>query len=438
MMNFVRVFISLVLMLMLTSIQFNPLTLQTQFDLEGGDGTFVSGTPLKINYQVENKTGQTLKAYVAGSVSSVQGTVLHSFKKYIEIPNQQSQTFTFYYSPPKANVYHIYAHVRNTKGTLKANTIKLAYAPLEIASPLTRKQDFMQFWQSTLKTLQNTAPSFKMIAKPSLNSADYEVFLVEMQSLENTTVRAWYRRPKGKNQVPVVLQLPSLGGGFYNVGSLEDKPKHGVPLDFAVLSLNIRGHGNSKEYLDVGEDYHQIVSHRLESKETYFYRGAIADCIRALDFIATRPEIDQRKIAVEGASQGGALSLFTAALDERVDLCAPDVPFLSDIENLLTLTNWVADEVSRYQKKQPTLTSWRVQYNLSYFDTKNFAPLIQVPVLMSLGLQDHTCPALTGFATYNRINAPKRLYVYPLAGHQGGGAAHRQKKFQWIRAEWGL
>ncbi len=438
MLSFVRLFLLLVVVLFCTSVQFNPHQLLAQFDLEGGDGTFASGTALKINYQVNNQTGQILKAYVAGSVSSVQGTVLHSFKKYIEIPDQQSQTFTFYYTPPKANVYHIYVQVRNANGTLKANSIKMGYAPLDIESPLTRKQDFISFWENTLKVLKSTSPSFKMIAKPSLDAQNYEVFLIEMKSLENATVRAWYRRPKNRNNVPIVLQLPSLGGSFFDIGSLEDKPKHGVPLDFAVLSLNIRGHGNSKEYLDVGEDYHQIISHRLESKETYFYRGAIADCIRALDFIATRPEIDPRKIVVEGASQGGALSLFTAALDDRVSLCAPDVPFLSDMENLLTLTNWVAAEVQRYQKKQPSLSSWRVQYNLSYFDTKNFAPLIKVPTLMSIGLQDQTCPAQTGFATYNRINAPKRLYVYPLAGHEGGGAAHRQKKFQWIRAEWGI
>lgn len=435
---FGRVCLWVSIFLTFTTFRFSGQGVHTAFDFESGDGTFAAGTPLKINYQVKNELTHTLSAYVAGSVSSPQGTVLHSFKKFVKLSPGQSETYTFYYRPSKSGIYNIYAHLRNSNGTLSANSIRMAYAPLEIQSPTTRKQDFQNFWQSTLNTLKLTKPNFRVIAKPSLNTANYEVFLVEMQSLGDIKVRGWYRKPKGKHKVPVILQLPSLGGAFYNVGSLEDRPKHGIPLDFAVFSLNVRGHGNSKEYLDVGTDYHRIISHGLESRETYFYRGAIADCIRALDFLDTRPEIDHSKVAVEGASQGGALSLFTAALDKRVSLCAPDVPFLSDMENLFLLTSWVSAEVKRYQKTTPSLSTWRIQYNLSYFDTKNFAEKIDIPVLMSLGLQDSTCPAFTGLVTYNKILSTKKLYIYPMGKHQGGGALHRKRKFDWIRAQWGM
>jgi cephalosporin-C deacetylase-like acetyl esterase len=42
------------------------------------------------------------------------------------------------------------------------------------------------------------------------------------------------------------------------------------------------------------------------------------DAMRAIDYLATRPEIDTRRVATLGASGGGTTSLFTAALDERV------------------------------------------------------------------------------------------------------------------------
>jgi dienelactone hydrolase len=42
------------------------------------------------------------------------------------------------------------------------------------------------------------------------------------------------------------------------------------------------------------------------------------DAMRAIDYVATRPEIDARRVATLGCSGGGTASLFTAALDERV------------------------------------------------------------------------------------------------------------------------
>lgn len=44
----------------------------------------------------------------------------------------------------------------------------------------------------------------------------------------------------------------------------------------------------------------------------------VGDAIRALDYLATRPEIDADQLGVMGISGGGVTALFTAALDERV------------------------------------------------------------------------------------------------------------------------
>jgi dienelactone hydrolase len=42
------------------------------------------------------------------------------------------------------------------------------------------------------------------------------------------------------------------------------------------------------------------------------------DAMRAIDYLATRPEVDARRVVTLGASGGGTTALFTAALDERV------------------------------------------------------------------------------------------------------------------------
>src|SRR5438067_4206533 len=42
------------------------------------------------------------------------------------------------------------------------------------------------------------------------------------------------------------------------------------------------------------------------------------DAMRAIDYLASRPEVDAKRVATLGASGGGTTALFTAALDERV------------------------------------------------------------------------------------------------------------------------
>jgi dienelactone hydrolase len=54
--------------------------------------------------------------------------------------------------------------------------------------------------------------------------------------------------------------------------------------------------------------------------------------IRALDFLATRPEVDTNRLGVTGRSGGGAYSWWLAALDERIRVAAP-VAGITDLQN---------------------------------------------------------------------------------------------------------
>ena len=47
------------------------------------------------------------------------------------------------------------------------------------------------------------------------------------------------------------------------------------------------------------------------------------NCIRALDYLETRPEVDAKRIGVTGRSGGGAYSWWIAALDDRIQCAVP-------------------------------------------------------------------------------------------------------------------
>lgn len=62
------------------------------------------------------------------------------------------------------------------------------------------------------------------------------------------------------------------------------------------------------------------------------------NCIRALDYLQSRPEVDGEKLGVTGRSGGGAYSWWIAALDERIKAAVP-------VAGITTLKNHVIDGV---------------------------------------------------------------------------------------------
>ena len=56
------------------------------------------------------------------------------------------------------------------------------------------------------------------------------------------------------------------------------------------------------------------------------------NCIRALDYLETRPEVDVARFGVTGRSGGGAYSWWIAAIDDRIQ-CAVPVAGITDLQN---------------------------------------------------------------------------------------------------------
>ncbi|MCK4749448.1 MAG: alpha/beta fold hydrolase, partial [Bacteroidales bacterium] len=289
--------------------------------------------------------------------------------------------------------------------------------------------DFEDYWMRARRELDAVDPQFKLIRQEDLCTDTREIYLLEMRSLGNILVRGWYMRPVKEGVYPAILHVQGYGTNMV--------PERIYPGDDMVaLALNIRGHGNSRDHIDPG--FPGYILHQVNDKETYIYRGAYMDCIRAVDFLYSRDEVDQTRVAVEGGSQGGALSFATAALDnERIDVCVPHVPFLSDFRDYFKVAGWPDGEFFAYFKEHPEIPEDEIYRNLSYIDIKNLAPWINAPVLMSIALKDKTCPPHINFAAYNQLTVPREYIVYPNAGH-GLPGAYSKVKNDYIRKQFNL
>jgi len=56
------------------------------------------------------------------------------------------------------------------------------------------------------------------------------------------------------------------------------------------------------------------------------------NCVRALDYLETRPEVDSNRFGVTGRSGGGAYSWWIAAIDDRIKVAVP-VAGITDLQN---------------------------------------------------------------------------------------------------------
>ena len=156
----------------------------------------------------------------------------------------------------------------------------------------------------------------------------------------------------------------------------------------------------------------------IAAPQTYYYRGVYLDCVRALDVLAARPEVDATRLAVTGVSQGGGLSLAVAGLDERVRLCIPEVPYLCDFPRAVAITpDGPYREIAGYLRLCDSVEESAALKTLSYFDNVNLAGLVKASCLVSVGLWDTICPPSTVFAAYNHLAGPKEIKVYPYMGH---------------------
>ncbi len=401
------------------------LAIETQFSRS--DQLFLGNEAIKIPIKITNQMKIPLKGSVTMKLLSDFGSTVKTTEVPVSVKSGSSSTIVMeagILSPGFYNITVLFSGENNNKKL----DFSIGVRPEEIVSPPDRPEDFDNYWMRAKKELAAVDPQFKLIRQDSLCTSEKEVFLVEMRSLGNILVRGWYTKPVKPGKYPAILHVQGYSSVMIPAYAYKGN-------DMISFNLNIRGHGNSKDNINPG--FPGYMQYNVNDKEIYIYRGAYMDCVRAVDFLSSRDCVDTTRIAVEGGSQGGALSFATAALDSRIDLCAPDVPFLSDFKDYFKVAAWPGGEFANYFKQHPEIPEEEIFKTLSYIDIKNLAPWIKVPVLMSVGLRDVTCPPHINFAAYNQLRSEKEYRVYPNSGH-GLPAENYQFKMGWIKKHFGL
>lgn len=283
-----------------------------------------------------------------------------------------------------------------------------------------RPHDFDQYWEAAIEEMKRTEPNVELV--PSAFQTDFaECFDLYFTGVKGARIHAKYLRPRITRQNPAILQFH---GYQCNCGDWQSKLGY-VAAGFCVAAMDCRGQGGSSE--DVGgvkggTFKGQIIRGLDDCAENLLFRHIFLDTAMLASIVMSFPEVDERRVGVTGASQGGALTLACAALEPRIKLAAAIFPFLCDYKRVwqLDLKASAYEEIHDYfrwfdprHEREDEIFS-----KLGYIDIQNFTGRIKGKVLMATGLMDATCPPSTQFAAYNKINSEKDVIIYPDFGHE--------------------
>jgi len=198
-----------------------------------------------------------------------------------------------------------------------------------------------------------------------------------------------------------------------------------VALGYTVASLDVRGQGGlSVDELPVaGWSMATYLLRGIDDKpDNLLYRHLYLDTARLAQLVLAMDDVDPDRVGATGYSQGGGLTLACAALEPRVRLAAPVFPFLCDYRRAweLDLEKAPYDEITEYfRRRDPMhLREEEIFTRLGYVDVQHLAPRVRARTMLTVSLNDRTCPPSTQFAAYNKLTCEKSYRVYPDFAHE--------------------
>lgn len=288
---------------------------------------------------------------------------------------------------------------------------KIAFSPEKIESLTPMPSDFRKFWDKTLKAAEKVPLNPEITPMPQHSTDSVEVSLVKLTvGPDGRNMYGYLTKPRDGKKHPVLFCPP--GAGTKKVTPTTYYSDKG----FIYFNINIHSDCDPRlsdsVYTAIEKNLSEYNRNGIADRDSFYYKDVYAGCSRCIDFLCSLPEWDGENVGVTGGSQGGALTIVTAALNPKVKFCAPFYPALADV---LGFKYGRAGGWPKYYRNTDEAAG--AEKTLGYYDVVNFAREVKCPVFYSFGYNDETCSPTSTQAAYNAINSEKVLRVTPTSGH---------------------
>ena len=279
-----------------------------------------------------------------------------------------------------------------------------------------RPADFGSYWDGLDEELARW-PAVPELEPLPLRSTDFAtVSAVRLTSVGPYRIFGYYSVPKGAGPFPGLLLTPRYG-------SVNHIPDYNDRRRYAVLQIMHRGQRLADQ--PFAAEYPGLLTLGVDDPRTYIYRGIVADCLRAAEFLRSRPEVDNRRVGIIGDD----LALITAARRSVFTALQPaDLLLYRLIEARERVDAYPVEELNDYLRIYPDRREM-VARTLALFDPLHHAAELSVPTgtggrlsaLLSVGDPGSLSGAdwLGPLATALEGNERCSVDIYNVS-HQGG------------------
>jgi dienelactone hydrolase len=210
-------------------------------------------------------------------------------------------------------------------------------------------------------------------------------------------VPGWLMLPKaGARPFPVVVILDGWMGTKDRWWADDTWPQGGrltkalAAEGIAALVLDAQFHGERAEAIGF-QPVEEYVCDRCGNARREMVVETIVDYRRALDYLATREELDRRRIGAIGFSMGGVMTTALSALDDRVRAAVTCVTPVRPDD-----AKWSSAEISPLA----------------------FAPRVRIPTLVLMGRTDALYSQADAEAYRDALGSPEKTLEWYDAGHR--------------------
>ncbi len=318
-------------------------------------------------------------------------------------------------------------------GISYSHHVKVGFSPNKLEAYTTMPNDFESFWTKARKE-SDKCPMFVMKKhSPEYSTETIDCYLIGLQChKKGQYVYGYLSIPKAEGKYPVVFSPPGAGIKPMN------PTKHSFYAERGFIRFDMEIHGIRPDaspdvYKEIsaafGSGDNSYLVNGLDNKNSYYMKKVYLSCIRAIDYLTTLPKWDGKNVISQGGSQGGALALVTAALDDRVTACAANHPALSDMARYKI--GKAGGYPHLFHKFNGMDTPDKLE-TLRYYDVVNFARLVKVPTYLTWGYNDNVCPPTTSYIVYNTLECEKEALITPINEHWVSQET-REAILEWIK-----